>query len=80
MAAIVRALPPILDFSTFFPVTPIDDDLTKASMLSNFQFLNSKQIQQAPSFGNSNGLESIDTWKSWRGEQIITMSGKWNRR
>ena len=35
--AIVRALPPIPDFSTLFPVTPIVLDLTIASMFHQIQ-------------------------------------------
>ena len=38
--AIVRALPPIPDLSTFFHVTSIVLDLTNASMLTNHQFQN----------------------------------------
>ena len=44
--AIVRALPPIPDLSTFFPVTPIVVDLTNASMLSNHQFSVPKTVPQ----------------------------------
>ena len=44
--AIVRALPPIPNLSTFFPVTPIVLDLTNASMLTNHQFPNSENVPQ----------------------------------
>ena len=43
----MRALPPNPDFLTFSPVTPFVLDLTKPSMLSNFQFPKSKNIPQA---------------------------------
>ena len=42
----MRALPPIPDLSTFFPVTPIVLDLTNASMLTNHRFPNSKNVPQ----------------------------------
>ena len=42
----MRTLPPIFDLSTFLPVTPIVLDLTNASILSNQQFPNSKNVPQ----------------------------------
>ena len=42
----VRALAPILDLSTFLPVTPIVLDLTNASMLTSHKILNPKHVPQ----------------------------------
>ena len=55
--AILRALPPIPDKSTFFPVTPIVLDLTNASMITNHQFQNSTKVPQThplTTLGNGN--------------------------
>ena len=71
--AIVRALPPTPDFSTFFPVTPIDLDLTNVSMLYKMAKISGKHAPWQPLAMKSkfmvhlnqfNGLESINTWKS----------------
>ena len=43
----MRSVPPILNLSTFFPVSLIVHDLTKAFMISDCPFLNSKSIPQA---------------------------------
>ena len=55
----MRALPPIHDLSTFFPVTPIVLDLTIASKLTNYQFPNSKKIphtQPLATLGNGSQI------------------------
>ena len=67
----MRALPPVLDFSTFFPVNPIVLNLTKASMLSNFQFSNWKGIPQAhplAAFGNEIQIRDPPVQNQERGE------------
>ena len=48
----VRALLPIPNLSTFFPVKPIVLDLTNASMPTNHQFPNSKNVPQTHPFGH----------------------------
>ena len=57
----MRALPPIPNLSTFFPVTPIVLDLTNASMLTNHEFSNSKNVPQTP-LGNP--------WQ-WKSKYVI---------